>query len=154
MAAMAEGPESGLPRRAVQPGVAVAADAGLSLIEALETLAEKEQRPEIKKTLTQIIASLYEGHTLSFALGKSGADFPQLYIETVRASEKTGSLSEVLMRYIAYQNRIDSVRSQIVSALIYPALVTVVGGLVMVFLMLYVVPRFSRIYVDLGSNIR
>ena len=128
-------------------------DAGLSLIEALETLSEKELRTEIKKTLTQIIASLYEGHTLSFALEKSDANFPLLYIETVRASEKTGALSEVMMRYIAYQNKIDNVRNQIVSALIYPALVTVVGGLVMLFLMLYVVPRFSKIYIDIGSNI-
>jgi len=128
-------------------------DAGLSLIEALETLAEKEVRTEIKKTLTQIIASLYEGHTLSFALEKSEAHFPPLYIETVRASEKTGALSEVMMRYIAYQNKIDNVRSQIISSLIYPVLVTAVGGLVMLFLMLYVVPRFSRIYADIGSSI-
>lgn len=128
-------------------------DAGLSLVESLETLAEKELRHEIKKTLTQIIASLYEGHTLSFALEKSEANFPPLYIETVRASEKTGSLSEVMMRYIAYQNRIDNVRSQVVSALIYPSLVIAVGGLVMLFLMLYVVPRFSRIYADIGSNL-
>ena len=128
-------------------------DAGLSLIEALETLAEKEVRTEIKKTLTQIIASLYERHTLSFALEKSEAHFPPLYIETVRASEKTGALSEVMMRYIAYQNKIDNVRSQIISSLIYPVLVTAVGGLVMLFLMLYVVPRFSRIYADIGSSI-
>ena len=128
-------------------------DAGLSLIEALETLAEKELRPEIKKTLAQIISSLYEGHTLAFALDKSDAKFPALYIETVRASEKTGSLSEVMMRYIGYQKKIDSVRNQIVSALIYPVLVTAVGGLVMLFLMFYVVPRFSQIYADLGSNI-
>lgn len=128
-------------------------DAGLSLIEALETLSEKEVRAEIKKTLLKIIASLYEGHTLSFALEKSEANFPPLYIETVRASEKTGALSEVMLRYISYQNKIDSVKNQLVSAMIYPALVTIVGGLVMLFLILYVVPRFSQIYVDIGGNI-
>ena len=128
-------------------------DAGLSLIEALETLAEKELRPEVKKTLSQVIASLYEGHTLSYALEKSEANFPPLYIETVRASEKTGALSEVMLRYISYQTKIDNVKSQLVSALIYPALVTMIGGLVMLFLMLYVVPRFSRIYLDIGTNI-
>lgn len=128
-------------------------DAGLSLIEALETLSEKEVRTEIKETLTKIIATLYEGHTLSFALEKSRANFPLLYIETVRASEKTGALSEVMLRYIVYQKKIDSVKSQIVSSMIYPALVTMVGGLVMLFLMLYVVPRFSKIYVDIGTNI-
>lgn len=128
-------------------------DAGLSLVEALETLAEKELRVEIRKTLTQIIASLYEGHTLSFALEKSQANFPPLYIETIRASEKTGALSEVMMRYISYQKKLDSVRNQVVSALIYPVLVTAVGMLVMLFLMLYVVPRFSRIYADIGTNL-
>lgn len=128
-------------------------DAGLSLIEALETLSEKEVQTEIKKTLTKIISSLYEGQTLSFALEKSEANFPPLYIETVRASEKTGALSEVMMRYIDYQKKIDNVRSQIISALIYPSLVTAVGGLVMLFLMFYVVPRFSQIYTDLGSKI-
>lgn len=128
-------------------------NAGLSLIEALETLAEKEARIEIKKALAQIITSLYEGHTLSFALEKSEANFPRLYIETVRASEKTGALSEVMNRYIEYQNKIDHVRNQIISALIYPVLVTTVGLLVMMFLMFYVVPRFSRIYAEIGSSI-
>lgn len=128
-------------------------DAGLSLIEALETLAEKEHRPDIKKTLTQVITSLYEGHTLSFALERSEGKFPQLYIETVRASEKTGALSESVMRYIEYQTKIDTVRNQIISSMIYPVLVTAVGGMVMLFLMFYVVPRFSRIYADIGSSI-
>lgn len=128
-------------------------DAGLSLIEALETLAEKESRVEIKKTLAQIISSLYEGHALSFALEKSDANFPLLYIETVRASEKTGALAEVMTRYIQYQNKIDHVRNQIISALIYPVLVTTVGALVVLFLMFYVVPRFSKIYAEIGSTI-
>lgn len=128
-------------------------DAGLALVEALETLAEKELRPEIRKTLAQIIAALHEGHPLSVALEKSEANFPPLYVETVRASEKTGELSEVLMRYVSYQKKIEAVRNQMISALIYPVLVTSVGGLVMMFLMLYVVPRFSRIYADIGTNL-
>ena len=66
--------------------------AGLALVEALETLTEKEQRPEVKQTLTQIIASLYEGHAFSHALQHSPANFPALYVATVRASERTGDL--------------------------------------------------------------
>lgn len=128
-------------------------DAGLSLVESLEALAEKELRPEIKKTLTQIIARLYEGQPLSFALENSAANFPALFVATVRASEKTGSLSEVLSRYIVYQSQLDQVRSKVISAMIYPLLLAVIGGLVMVFLMVYVVPRFSRIYAGMGSNL-
>jgi general secretion pathway protein F len=128
-------------------------EAGLALLEALETLTEKEQRPDIKKTLTRIIASLYEGHSLSHALQHSGANFPVLYVATVHASEKTGALPEALSRYVTYQSQMDAVRRQVVSASIYPFLLAVVGGLVMLFLMVYVVPRFSHIYADLGGDL-
>ncbi len=128
-------------------------DAGLALVEALETLAEKEDRPEVKKTLTQIIACLYEGHPLSYALQHSAANFPPLYIATVRASEKTGALSEALSRFVAYQSQMDGVKRQVVSASIYPILLAVVGGLVTLFMLAYVVPRFSRIYADMGGDL-
>src|SRR5512139_89148 len=127
--------------------------AGLALVEALETLTEKEQRPEVKQTLTQIIASLYEGHAFSHALQHSPANFPALYVATVRASERTGDLPEALSRYIAYQSQMDAVKRQVVSASIYPLLLFVVGGLVMLFLMVYVVPRFSQIYADIGTDL-
>lgn len=128
-------------------------EAGLSLVEVLETLAEKEEQPEVKKTLTQIISSLYEGHSLSYALEQSPKDFPALYVATVRASEKTGSLAEVLSRYVVYQNQMEGVRRKVVTSSIYPVILAAVGGLVMLFLMVFVVPRFSHIYEDLGSDL-
>lgn len=128
-------------------------DAGLALVEALETLAEKEQRPELKKTLSQIVTDLYEGHSLSYALQHSEANFPPLYVATVHASETTGALPEALARYVTYQTQMDGVRRQVVSASIYPLLLAGVGGLVTMFLMLYVVPRFSHIYADIGGDL-
>lgn len=128
-------------------------EAGLALVEALETLAEKEQRPGVKKTLTQLVSCLYEGHPLSYALQQSEAKFPLLYVATVRASEKTGALPEGISRYITYHSQVDGVRRKVVSASIYPMLLAAGGGLVAVFLMVYVVPRFSRIYEDIGSDL-
>jgi len=128
-------------------------EAGLSLVEAVETLAEKEHRPESRKILQQVIAYLYEGHPLSFALQQFPAQVPALYVATVRASEKTGALSEALSRYIAYHAQMDTVRKKIVSASIYPVLLLLVGGLVTLFLMAYVVPKFSSIYADIGGNL-
>jgi general secretion pathway protein F len=128
-------------------------DAGLTVVDALETLAEKETRPEARKTLRQIISDLYEGRTLSYALQRFPADFPSLYVATVRASERTGDLGEAMSRYIAYQARIDQVRKKVVSASIYPLLLIGAGGLVMIFLLAYVVPRFSRIYEDIGTDL-
>ena len=128
-------------------------DAGLPLVEAVETLAEKEHRPEVKRAITQVIAQLYEGKTLSQALEQFPQSFPALYIATVRAAERTGDLSAALGRYIAYQTQLDRVKKQLVSASIYPVLLVSVGGLVTLFLMGYVVPKFSRIFDDIGGNI-
>lgn len=128
-------------------------NAGLTVVEALETLAEKETQSENLKTLRQIIGDLYEGRTLSYALQRYPADFPPLYVSTVRASERTGDLPEALRRYIGYQTQVDYVRKKVVSASIYPLLLLSIGGLVTLFLLAYVVPRFSRIYEDLGTDL-
>jgi general secretion pathway protein F len=128
-------------------------DAGLPLVEAVETLAEKEHRPEVKRTIAQVIAQLYEGKPLSQALEQFPLAFPALYIATVRAAERTGDLSEALARYIAYQNQLDTVRKKLVSASIYPVLLISVGGLVTLFLLGYVIPKFSRIFEDIGGDI-
>jgi general secretion pathway protein F len=96
---------------------------------------------------------LYEGHPLSYALEQSPGDFPALYVATVRASERTGSLAEVLSRYIVYQTQMDGVRRKVITSSIYPTILAVVGGAVILFLMMFVVPRFSHIYADLGNDL-
>lgn len=145
--------KSGFPLVQFSQELVALLQAGLSLVEALEALAEKEARPEVRKALAQIIASLYEGHTLSYALEQSPQDFPALYVATVRASEKTGALAEVLSRYVVYQTQMDGIRRHVVTTSIYPAILAIVGGAVMLFLMVFVVPRFSRIYEDLGGDL-
>jgi general secretion pathway protein F len=128
-------------------------DAGLSLVECLETLADKEQQPDIKQTLQRVNAQLYEGHPLSRALQQFPGYFPPLYIATVRASEKTGDLSTALGRFVAYQEQMDVVRKKIISASIYPVILLVAGLLVTLFLIGYVVPKFSMVYDQMGRNL-
>ncbi len=128
-------------------------EAGLSLVEALEALAEKESNSSTKHILDRILARLYEGQTLAAAIAEHPATFPDLYIASVRASEKTGALREALTRYIAYQEQADGLRKTLVNACIYPAVLLVAGLLVTLFLMGYVVPRFSSIYEDVGTDL-
>jgi len=128
-------------------------EAGLSLIEAMETLAEKESHVQARELLAQIMGYLYEGRTFSFALEQSPSVFPALYVAMVRAAEKTGDFPLALSRYIAYQTQRDQVRKKIVSASIYPVLLMGVGAIVVVFLMAYVVPRFSGVYETAGRNL-
>ena len=128
-------------------------DAGLTLVEAIDTLTEKEPTAGVRRSFEQIRARLFEGRTLSAALEELPASFPPLYIATVRASERTGSIREALMRYVAYQQQIDLLRKKLVSASIYPLVLCAAGLLVIAFLLGYVVPRFSVIYDDLGSGL-
>lgn len=128
-------------------------EAGLALVEALETLAEKEAQGPLKKTLQQLLGYLYEGHTLSYAMQQMPAVFPELYVATVRASEKSGELAESLRRYTAYSAQLDVVKKKLISASIYPTLLIVVGGLVLLFLLTFVLPRFSQIYEDQNANL-
>jgi len=128
-------------------------DAGLSLVEALEALAQKESNAVTRRTLEQILNRLYEGQTLASAIAEHPGSFPELYVASVRASERSGALREALTRFIAYQEQADALRKTLVNACIYPAVLLVAGVLVMLFLMGYVVPRFSAIYEDVGSDL-
>ncbi len=128
-------------------------DAGINLVEALETLAEKETRRDTRAVFDQLIGRLREGQTLSAALRQLPDAFPPLYVATIRASEKTGDMRQALTRYVAYQTQVVTVRNRLISALIYPALLIAVGMLVTLFLLVYVVPRFSQVYEDLGDNL-
>lgn len=127
--------------------------AGLSLMEALETLAEKERHPDIAQVLQGMLKTLREGHAFSSALKRFPSSFPSLYVATVQASERTGDIAEALTRYVAYQGQLDSVRKKLVNASIYPMVLLATGGLVMLFLLLYVVPKFSRLYEDVRGTL-
>lgn len=128
-------------------------DAGLTLTESLETLAEKETRPESRQLIERLLVTMREGRPFSAALTAQGNIFPPLYAATVRAAESTGDLSPALSRYVGYQNQIDTVKKKVLSASIYPLLLISVGTLVIAFLLGYVVPRFASVYADAGRDL-
>jgi general secretion pathway protein F len=128
-------------------------DAGLSLVESIETLGEKEASPVVRQVLDQLLVRLREGQTFGAALAEHPNTFPALYVATVRAAERTGAMREALTRYVTYQQQVDVLRKSLINASIYPAVLCVAGLLVVAFLMGYVVPRFSSIYEDMGNNL-
>lgn len=127
--------------------------AGLSVVEAIETLAERETRPEARRVLQGLLMQLREGRAFSVALEAQPEAFPPLYVASVRANERTGALKEAIERFIHYRAQADLVRKRVVGAAIYPAMVLGVGTLVIAFLLFYVVPRFSQVFQDLGDRI-
>jgi general secretion pathway protein F len=127
--------------------------AGLSIVEALEALLEKEANEGTRSILTRLLSGLREGKRLSGVLAEQADLFPPLFIGIVQAAEGTSDLPRSLTRYIDYQQRIDTVRSKIISAAIYPMILMLVGGAVSFFLIGYVVPRFAEVYQGAGRNL-
>ena len=128
-------------------------NAGLGIVEGLEALLEKEANPASRVVLERLLAGLREGKRFSSVLAAQPSLFPPLYVGIVRAAEGTSDLPRALSRYIDYQQRIDTVRSKIVSASIYPVILLCVGGGVSAFLIGYVVPRFAEVYQGAGRNL-
>lgn len=158
-AVQAKRPILGLHRRAQFPTLLFTMelrsllDAGLNLVEALQTLAEKDAQGERHEVLEGIVAALHRGEPFSQALAAFPRHFAPLYVATVKAAERTGDVREALARFIDYQEELERVRKKVVSASIYPAILLAVGSLVLAFLMLYVVPRFARVYEDMAGTL-
>lgn len=121
-------------------------DAGLTAVEALEVLAESEARQHGAAVVSQLLAEIRQGASISSAMEGLPAVFPSYFVATVRASEQTGGVAEALGRWAAYQEKIDAAKRQLRQSLIYPGVLIVAGLAVSLFLLLYVVPRFSTIY--------
>src|SRR5438874_6786416 len=128
-------------------------EAGLNLVEAMQTLAEKEAAGERGQVLTGVLAAINRGEPFSRAVASFPQHFSPLYVATLKASERTGNVKEALSRYIAYQGELDRVKKKVVSASIYPAILVIVGALVLGFLMFYVVPRFAQVYEDMAGTL-
>lgn len=128
-------------------------EAGLSVMDVLQTLIDKENNSTIKLTLQQLLVSVQEGKTLSQAMSLNANAFPTLFIATISAAETTGDLPEALLRYSQYLENVDLLKKRIVSASVYPAIVTSFGLLVLAFLVVFVIPKFSKIYATQVTNI-
>lgn len=127
-------------------------DAGMGLVEAIALLARKADGDATRQALDTLLRLLGEGQSFSRALEAQPAVFPALLVATMRAAERTGNLNEALRRYLDYHRQLNAVRDKMLAASVYPALLIGVGGLVVFFLMAYVVPRFSKVYEDVGRD--
>jgi general secretion pathway protein F len=124
-------------------------EAGLSLIETVETLRDKSQKGVDHAVLGGIVGALYEGVPLSGALERQPDEFPPLYVATVASAERTGQLAEALRRYHHYDARLSVVRKKVVASMVYPSIVIATGGLIILFLAFYVIPKFSTVYASM-----
>lgn len=123
--------------------------AGLSVIEALETL-RKGAYGRWVEIISQVDTHLRQGQALSQAFEQQPV-FPPLLVAMVRSAEVTSDLPQALARYLEHEHRAAQVRHQITSVALYPLLLMAVGGCVMLFLLLYVMPRFARVFESMNN---
>jgi len=123
--------------------------AGLSVVEALDALGAAAGPDSIYQLL---LARLREGKALSTAMQDVGG-FPPLLVASVRASERTSDLTHALETYLRFDDMMGGLRRKVVSAALYPALVVGLGGLIAVFLLLVVIPRFAALYGESSADV-
>lgn len=126
--------------------------AGMTVVEALETLHAEPASGVREQVHGSLVRSLQQGLSLSRAM-RVAAVFPEVLIASVTASERTSTLVIALDDYLRYDELLQRLRKQVVSAAIYPLVVIALGGAIALFLLLYVVPRFSRMYVDFRGSL-
>jgi general secretion pathway protein F len=127
-------------------------EAGQTITDAIDILGRNDRRGRHRAIYDTLSLGLQEGRQLSEAMASLPSVFPQLYVAMVRASETTGNVRESIRRFMHYQRQADEIRGKLVAAAIYPAILVTVGFLVIAFLMLYVVPRFSVVFDDIAAN--
>ncbi len=126
--------------------------AGLPILKALDLLAERLTDPKLSPYIRAVRDEVRGGSLLSDAFRQQGF-FPKIYVTSVMAGEKSGSLVEVLDRYITYQRLSLAVRKKVMVSLMYPCVLIVLVVLLMVFLVTYVVPTFAQLYSSMNATL-
>jgi type IV pilus assembly protein PilC len=126
--------------------------AGLPILKGLDLLAERLTDPVLAPYIKSVRDEVRGGTLLSEAF-RQQAIFPKMYVTSVMAGEKSGSLTEVLDRYITYQRIALAVRKKVMVSLMYPCVLIVLVVLLMVFLVTYVVPTFATLYTTMNAKL-
>ncbi|MFA5422885.1 MAG: type II secretion system F family protein [Phycisphaerae bacterium] len=126
--------------------LAVMIRAGISLQDSLEVIGEQSTNPKFRKIILDMRNQIESGQSFSQALSVHADTFGSLYINMVAAAEISGSLSDMLQKLAEYLDEEAETRSQIKSAMVYPVIIAVMAVSVTIFLLCFVLPRFTTIF--------
>jgi type IV pilus assembly protein PilC len=125
--------------------------AGLPLVQSLDILRRRIESPAFKAALDDVHSRVRSGAALSEAF-EAQHQFPGVYTASLMAGEKSGSLEQVLRRYVQHVKVLDSVRRRVISALIYPAVLVLLSAAVVTLIIFQVVPQFRDFYAEVGHG--
>jgi type IV pilus assembly protein PilC len=124
-------------------------EAGLPLLRGLRILLKQEKTKALREALAGMGESVEGGSTFSEALAQYPYTFDNLYVNMVKAGEAGGVLEEVLTRLAEFQEKAEKIKAKVKSAMVYPIVVLVAAMAILVFLMIFIIPKFAEIFEDL-----
>lgn len=128
-------------------------DAGLPILRSLRILEAQAKPGPLKASLDGVIEDIESGNTLSEAMAKQPKCFDNLYVNMVKAGEAGGALEVILQRLAEFKERAQSLKKKVQGAMIYPVAVITVAGLIVGFIMYWIIPKFKKIFLDFGTEL-
>src|SRR3954451_14528322 len=123
--------------------------AGIPLVEGLTALVDQIEQPRLKKIMGVVKQKVNEGSSLADALGEHSKVFGDLYVNMIRAGESSGALDVVLIRLADFTESQAQLRNKIIGAMLYPAIMVVVGVVIVGILFAVVIPKVTKIFEDM-----
>ena len=128
-------------------------DAGLPLDRSLQILSELTEKERFREIIKDILKKIEAGRSFSEALASHPSIFPKLYVNMTKAGEAGGVLSVILLRLAKYLQSTKEMKDYLISILIYPLILTLISGLSITIILTFVVPRFAKIFSEMGQTI-
>ncbi|MFH1680752.1 MAG: type II secretion system F family protein, partial [Candidatus Eisenbacteria bacterium] len=126
-------------------------NAGLPIVQCLDTLAKQVTKERFREAIQQVTKDVETGSTLAEGLAKHKSIFPDLYIAMVEAGESGGILDVILQRLSIFLEKLDALKRKVKTAMIYPSVVLAVAVLATVFLLVFIIPTFAKMFSDFGG---
>jgi type IV pilus assembly protein PilC len=127
--------------------------AGLPVLQSIQMLRQRSPNPKLRLVLADVEARIKSGSALSEAFEAQGETFPRIYTASILAGERSGSLDDVLRRYVEYTKAIAQLRRKIKSALTYPVILLCAAFILIGVLTTFVIPQFSSLYENMGGEL-
>jgi type IV pilus assembly protein PilC len=128
-------------------------DAGLPVLRSLKILEHQMKPGVLKNALIDVVDDVESGSTLSEAFGKHPKCFDRLYVNMVKAGEAGGALEVILQRLADFKEKAQSLKRKITGAMIYPVVVILVAVSILTFIMVYIIPKFEKIFKDFNMKL-
>ncbi len=125
--------------------------AGLPIDRSLDILGTLTENVRLKEVVKDVLKRIQEGSSLAEALGQYPRIFPKVYVNMVKAGESGGFLETILSRVAQYLQSTKEIQEYLVSVMIYPLVLTIMSGLSVTILVTYVIPKFAKIFTDMGQ---